>query len=184
LDWMSAVTQNRPLKVEIKGFKTGHFWEVKTVPLGLVSARPSGHVECPESEPANDDIQFSRSGLVPATDCPGAWDQPGDGWPVFAVKKTIKTSHFDPRRSTGIRVLPIKLLNWKFRCGLARLYLFTRKNRMARKNGLFCFRVDAVKGKSHTAIGTLPVTPRNRDDVIIRKSNGVAHLASCSHKVS
>src|ERR1700754_2256263 len=29
---VSAVTQNQPLKVEIKGFKTSHFLEPKTVP--------------------------------------------------------------------------------------------------------------------------------------------------------
>jgi hypothetical protein len=31
-DWMSAVSQNQPLKVEIKGFKTSHFLEPKTAP--------------------------------------------------------------------------------------------------------------------------------------------------------
>ena len=63
---LSAVTQNQPLKVEIKGFKTGHFSEVKTALVGLGTAGPEGHVECPESEPANDDIQFSRSRMVSA----------------------------------------------------------------------------------------------------------------------
>jgi transposase len=52
--------------VESKGFKTGHFLEPKTARLGLITAAPDGHVECPESEPADNDIQFSRSGLVPA----------------------------------------------------------------------------------------------------------------------
>jgi hypothetical protein len=38
---LSAVTQNQPLKVEIKGFKTGHFSEVKTALVGLVNSEPS-----------------------------------------------------------------------------------------------------------------------------------------------
>jgi hypothetical protein len=32
---VSAVTQNRPLKVEIKGFKTSHSFGVKTALIGL-----------------------------------------------------------------------------------------------------------------------------------------------------
>jgi hypothetical protein len=56
--FLSAVTQNRSVRVEIKGFKTGHFLEPKTALLGLVTARSEGHVECPESEPANEDIVY------------------------------------------------------------------------------------------------------------------------------
>jgi hypothetical protein len=65
--WLSAVTQNQPVRVEIKGVKTGHCLGVKTALVGLVNAGPEGHVECPESEPSNDDIQFSRSRMVSAS---------------------------------------------------------------------------------------------------------------------
>jgi hypothetical protein len=73
---MSAVTQNQPLMVEIRGFKTGHYLGVKTALVGSITAGSDGHVECPESEPACDDIQFSRSRMVSAADCTGAWEQP------------------------------------------------------------------------------------------------------------
>ena len=101
---MSAVTQNRPVKVEIKGFKTSHSLEVKTALVGPITAGLEGHVECPESEPANDDIQFSRSRMVSAPDCTRAWDQPRDRRPVFAPSRDSKTSHFDPRLGRGKRV--------------------------------------------------------------------------------
>ena len=39
---MSAVGQNRPLVVEIKGFKTSHFLEHKTAPLECPDAGPMG----------------------------------------------------------------------------------------------------------------------------------------------
>src|ERR1700751_2842433 len=39
---MSAVSQNQPLKVEIKGFKTSHFLEQKTAPRDCLDARPKG----------------------------------------------------------------------------------------------------------------------------------------------
>jgi hypothetical protein len=42
---MSAVAQNQPLRVEIKGFKTGHFVEGKKGLGDLVNAGPKGHVE-------------------------------------------------------------------------------------------------------------------------------------------
>ena len=48
------VTQNQPLKVEIKGFKTSHFLEQKTALVSLVDAGPKGHVERPQSELATD----------------------------------------------------------------------------------------------------------------------------------
>jgi hypothetical protein len=57
---MSAVNQNRPLKVKINGFKARYFPEPRTSLLSHVTARLEGHVECPDSEPANDDIQFTR----------------------------------------------------------------------------------------------------------------------------
>ena len=39
---MSAVSQNQPLKVEIKGFKTSHFLEPKTAPQDHADAGPMG----------------------------------------------------------------------------------------------------------------------------------------------
>src|SRR5258708_23767131 len=97
---LSAVTQNQPLRVEIKEFKTGHYLGGKTALVGLVNAGPEGHAECPESEPANDDIQFSRSRMVSAPNCTRTWDQSRDCWSIFAFSRR-KTSHFDPRLGRG-----------------------------------------------------------------------------------
>src|SRR5271168_4996915 len=52
LSKLSAVSQNQPLMVEIKGFKTSHFLEQKTAPLDCWDAGQMGHVERPQSEPA------------------------------------------------------------------------------------------------------------------------------------
>jgi hypothetical protein len=46
---LSAVSQNQPLKVEIKGFKTSHFLEQKTAPWNSPDAGPMEHVELPKS---------------------------------------------------------------------------------------------------------------------------------------
>jgi hypothetical protein len=67
---LSAVSQNQPLKVEIKGFKTSHFLEQKTAPRDHADAGPMGHVERPHSESASNDLQFTRQRLVPAPDRP------------------------------------------------------------------------------------------------------------------
>jgi len=72
---VSAVSQNRPVVVEIKGFKTSHFLEHKTAPRIRGNAGPMGHVECPESKLVNSNLQFTRQGLVPAADSPRAWAQ-------------------------------------------------------------------------------------------------------------
>jgi hypothetical protein len=90
---VSAVTQNRPLMVEIKGFKTSHSMGVKTALIGPITAGREGHVECPESEPANDDIQFSRSRMVSAPDCTRTGDRSRDRWPIAGeqVNSTITT---------------------------------------------------------------------------------------------
>jgi hypothetical protein len=37
----------QPLRVEIRGFKTGHYLGVKTALVGPITAGPEGHVECP-----------------------------------------------------------------------------------------------------------------------------------------
>jgi DNA-binding XRE family transcriptional regulator len=62
-----------------------------------------GHVECPQSEPANNDTQFTRPRLVPTTYCTRAWDRSRDSWPIFTVSKT---SHFDPGVEGGGEVKP------------------------------------------------------------------------------
>jgi hypothetical protein len=56
---LSAVGQNQPVMVEIKGIKTSHFMEQKTASVACFDAGLMGHVECPQSEPANDHLQFS-----------------------------------------------------------------------------------------------------------------------------
>jgi hypothetical protein len=91
---LSAVGQNRPLMVEIKGFKTSHFLEHKTAPRNCANAGPMGHVERPQSEPASSNLQFTRQRLVPTADSTRAWAESRDRWAVFRVGKT---SHFDHR---------------------------------------------------------------------------------------
>jgi len=94
---LSAVGQKRPLVVEIKGFKTGHFWEQKSAPLDLGRYGTRGAsrtVEAPQSELAGGNLQFTRQRLVSAADSTRAWAQSRDGRPVFAL---AKTSHFDRR---------------------------------------------------------------------------------------
>jgi hypothetical protein len=91
---LSAVSQNRPVMVEIKGVKTSHFMERKTTPVACLDAGLMGHVERPQSELSNHDIESARSRMVPATHCPGTGDQSGNGWPVSAIGKT---GHFDHR---------------------------------------------------------------------------------------
>src|SRR5271165_7157883 len=91
---VSAVSQNQPLKVEIKGFKTSHFLEQKTAPRNSPDAGPMEHVELPKSEPANNYLQFTRPRLAPTTNRTRAWDRSRDRRPISAVSKT---SHFDHR---------------------------------------------------------------------------------------
>ena len=56
---LSAVGQNRPLMVEIKGFKTSHFLEHETAPRICGNAGPMGHAERPQSEPVSSNLQFT-----------------------------------------------------------------------------------------------------------------------------
>jgi hypothetical protein len=56
---LSAVSQNRPLMVEIKGFKTSHFLEHETAPRICGNAGPMGHAERPQSEPVSSNLQFT-----------------------------------------------------------------------------------------------------------------------------
>ncbi len=51
---VSAVTQNRTLKIGIKGFKTSYSLGLKPALVGPITAGAAGRVECPESGPAND----------------------------------------------------------------------------------------------------------------------------------
>jgi hypothetical protein len=67
---VSAVGQNQPVKVEIKGFKTSHFSEQKTAPWNCPDAGPMGHVECPQSEPSGNDLHLTQPRLVAATYSP------------------------------------------------------------------------------------------------------------------
>jgi hypothetical protein len=92
--FLSGVTQNQPVKVEIKGFKTSTFLEQKTAPQFCPDAGPMGHVERPQSEPSGNDLHLRRPRLVPATYRPRTRDRSRDSRPVFAVSKT---SHFDHR---------------------------------------------------------------------------------------
>src|ERR1700758_3619160 len=91
---VSAISQNRPGIIEIKGLKTSHFKESKTAPLDWGEIGSMGHVECPQSEPANNNIQPSRSRMVAATNSERVWDQSRNGGAVFAV---VKTGRYDCR---------------------------------------------------------------------------------------
>ena len=84
---LSAVSQNQPLKVEIKGFKTSHFLEQKTAPQNHPDAGPMGHVERPQSESASNDLQFTRQRLVPPAD-----RQTRSGW----IDRSFRTKRFRP----------------------------------------------------------------------------------------
>jgi hypothetical protein len=93
-DYVLAVSQNQPVMVGIKGVKTSHFMERKTAPRDYCEAVPMERVQPPQSELANNDLQFSRPRMVPAAYSQGTWDQSRNGWSVFAVGKT---SHYDRR---------------------------------------------------------------------------------------
>src|ERR1700736_870474 len=91
---VSAISQNQPGIIEIKGLKTSHFQERKTAPLDRGEIGSMGHVECPQSEPANNDLQPGRAWMVAATNCERVGDQSRNGTPVSAAGKT---GHFDHR---------------------------------------------------------------------------------------
>src|SRR5271165_3535675 len=92
---LSAIGQTRPAIIEINGLKTSHFKESKTAPFHRGEIGSMGHVQSPQSESANNDLQPGRSRMVAATDCERTGDQSRDSGPVFAVGKT---GHFDHRR--------------------------------------------------------------------------------------
>ena len=91
---VSAISQNQPGIIEIKGLKTSHFKESKTAPLDRGEIGSMGHVECPQSEPANNDLQPGRTWMVAATNCERVGDQSRNGTPVSGAGKT---GHFDRR---------------------------------------------------------------------------------------
>jgi hypothetical protein len=88
--------QNQPLRAEIKGFKTGHYLEAKTVVVGLVTAGAEGHLDCTKSEPGSDDIRFSRSRMVSAPDGNPNLGRTERLLPILGIKETAKTSHSAP----------------------------------------------------------------------------------------
>src|SRR6516165_9261621 len=92
---LSAISQTRPAIIEIKGLKTSHFKESKTAPWDRGQIGSMGHVQCPQSESANNDLQPGQSWMVAATDCERAGAQSRDSGPVCAVGKT---GHADHRR--------------------------------------------------------------------------------------
>ena len=63
---VSAISQNQPVIIEIKRFKTSHFKESKTALLDREKRGAKEHVACPQSEPANNDIQLGAAWLVAA----------------------------------------------------------------------------------------------------------------------
>ena len=72
---MSAISQNRPLIIEIKKLKTSQFKESKTAPSDLEETGSMGHVGCPQSELANNDLQPGRAWMVAATNSGRVGDQ-------------------------------------------------------------------------------------------------------------
>src|ERR1700751_2801386 len=91
---LSAISQNRPVIIEIKGLKSSHFKENKTAPRDLEENGSMGHVERPQSEPANNDIQLGPARMVAATNCEGVGDQSGKGESLF---RAAKPGHFARR---------------------------------------------------------------------------------------
>jgi len=94
----------------MKGLKTGHFKESNTAPRYREENGSMGHVECPQSEPANNDVQLGpnadgRSGALRRS-----WGSTGKRSAGICgcqsqATSTIgfedgeaKTSHSDPRR--------------------------------------------------------------------------------------
>jgi hypothetical protein len=53
-------------------------------------------------EPADDDIQFSRSRVISAKDGNPNLGRTERLLPILGIKETARTSHFDPRRRQGM----------------------------------------------------------------------------------
>src|SRR5271157_5761320 len=78
-----------------RSVKTSHFKEGETAPLDCAETGSMEDVECPQSEPANNDIQSAGSRMVAATHSAGTGNRSRNGQPIFPV---VKTGHFDHRR--------------------------------------------------------------------------------------
>ena len=57
-----------------------------------MTAGSEGHVECPEREPADDDIRFSRSRMVSAPDGNPNLGRTERLLPILGIKETAKTA--------------------------------------------------------------------------------------------
>jgi hypothetical protein len=90
--------------VEIKGFKTSHSMGVKTALVGPIITGSEGHVECPRSEPANDDYTAWLNAAVRSGELLRIWGSTANGGPVFAA---VETSHFDHRRFIKKQVIGV-----------------------------------------------------------------------------
>jgi hypothetical protein len=85
---LSAISQNQPGIIEIKGLKTSHFKESKTAPWDRKEIGSMEHVESPQSEPANNDLQLGRSWMVAATNRERVGDQSRNSGSISALGKT------------------------------------------------------------------------------------------------
>jgi hypothetical protein len=134
---VSAISQNRPAIIEIKGLKTSHFKEKKTAPRDRDGNGSMGHVERPQSEPANNDIQLGPARMVAATNCEGVGDQSGNGQSVFTAAKTNSLVH---RRAVSAHLMAERRLpfsycesRWVRHKSLAPLPIFARQ--LLKKHG-------------------------------------------------
>ena len=101
---VSAVTQNQPLRVEIKGLQNRPLFGSKDAPVWPITAGSEGHVECPESKPANDDYTAWLNAAVRSGELLRIWGSTANGGPVFAA---VETSHFDHRRFIKKQVIGV-----------------------------------------------------------------------------
>jgi hypothetical protein len=96
---------------------------IKTALIGPITASPEGHVECPESEPANDDMQFSRSRVISAPD-----------ENAVVVERLFRFSF--PRgakvRDPGISKAALRGQRFKMKTGLRLLKISTRPYHLPR----------------------------------------------------
>jgi hypothetical protein len=121
---MSAVGQNQPLKVEIKGFQNQPLFGTEN---SLVTARIRdqwSNVEHPKSKPANHYLQFKRPRLGPKAHRTRAWDRSRDRRPAFAVSKT---KHFNRGVAVTLSwVICIFLPKGMIKCAVGRPHCWRR----------------------------------------------------------
>jgi len=75
----------------------------------------------------------------------------------------------------GIGVLPVELLEGKFRRGLPGFDLVALEHGVARERFLLALVVDAVYREAHAPIRPRPVAPGDGDHVVVRERHGVLH---------